>query len=675
MHSRRVKKAVDVLDTVVALTLQVLKASPEPISSTVGSILSQIYDSVSATKQNRNQLQFLVLRTCTVLQTLGTAQNYADADLQKHVTDLVRVLEAIRDFAIAQRKKPFLALVFTPDDLRLEIDAHERNLLAAASAFQTAALLHANRKLDDIGDQGRAHHQDLVDRLDTMKTAAANPEVLDELLGTLHADVHKTMTAMQAVLDRERSGRGMLSEEARAFLEAGLRRLKEETGKSVDTHWWTVTGYEVEKGFKIGSSLAAGRWHGVAVAVQPITGSEALLSAVKLWDRIHHPNILSFLGASTTDDPPFVIWPYMPHGTVTHFLEDHRDTDLLTIAFETLRALEYLHARKPPVVHGNLRPSLILVNEARHAVLAGVGLSSMDTEFNAAHALSDNLRNLRWRAPEAMMNQQSSLTTAADVYSWALIVAALFGSKVPEDASKLALGTRPSRPNLARVPALAPQGIQDAFWQLLQRCWSPNPAERPSAAEAAAAIIRAVPWMDPTKLLFDFPRTDGQLVDQMRLSSTSLNEYIMVNQSSSQEPYVLTKPVEGGDEHPVRRVSFLLRCHDQGFHDDETDYRGRYAWVEAALFRRDEAAPYEVDLEKEVPDYHRGHMIGATRTEIIRCKFADSAQQIYAITWDENHPVVRLMKKGDRLGVIPRALFPGWQTHLYGVEVHVICEH
>lgn len=110
-----------------------------------------------------------------------------------------RVLESIRDFALAQQKKSFLSLIFNPDDLRIQIDEHERSLISACSAFQTAALIEANRKLDGIGDQGQAHHDDLVHRLEEMKVATADPKFLEELLGTLHADVDKTMTAMQAV--------------------------------------------------------------------------------------------------------------------------------------------------------------------------------------------------------------------------------------------------------------------------------------------------------------------------------------------------------------------------------------------------------------------------------------------------------------------------------------------
>ncbi|KAI0043048.1 kinase-like protein [Auriscalpium vulgare] len=677
MPLRSSQKAAQILDGAVSLTLSILKQSPEPISSSVGNILSEIYTVVEATKQNQNQLRFLLMRTCIILQSLSTKQNYNDEELQHQVRNLISVLESVRDFAVAQQKKSLLSLLFTPDDLRLQIDEHERAILSACAAFQNAGILRANQKLDDMGDQGNAHYQDLVDRLEEMKTATMNPKFLDEVLGAMHADANKTMIAMQAVLERERTGRDTLTDETRSFLEAGLARLKGETGADVHTDWWTVTEYEIEKSFKIGSSSSLGRWQGLPVVIQNVKSAETLSAAVKLWERLHHPNILSFLAASTLDDSPFVIWPYMVNGTARNHIIEHPDVDLLSIAYETLQALQYLHARKPPVVHGNLRPPCLLMNEAGHVVVAGVGLDPSETDIahlSAPEQWTIRLLRMRWRAPEIMLDPHPSPTPASDIYSWALIVVHLFGNALPPEIGEIADGARPARPDFGRVPALAPRGIQDAFWALIQRCWASTASERPSAADVSAEIVHLVPWMDPTKALFELPRPLLQATNQenMRLRSSTRYDYIMVTEHNPRSPYISTKPLTGRGEHPVRLVNFVLRCHDQGYHDDPSEWRGRWAWLEAALIR---ASGEEVNFAREAPNFERGHMIEETRVELVRPRFADKQQQIYSVKWGEDHALVKLMRKGDRVVVIPRALFPGWETHVYGVEIHVVSEH
>lgn len=184
--------------------------------------------------------------------------------------------------------------------------------------------------------------------------------------------------------------------------------------------------------------------------------------------------------------------------------------------------------------------------------------------------------------------------------------------------------------------------------------------------------------MDPTNLvLLDHARPEIISVDRMRLSSCNRYDYVMIHQRSPQKPYLRTVPVGGRSEHPVRRINFVLRCHDQGYHDDGNGWRGTWAWIEAAVYRprTNESGFDEVNFEKEIAHYHRGHMVEATRAEIVRCKFADKVQQVYSVTWDEEHPIVKLLRLGDRVGAIPRAQFPGWENHIYGIEIHLVSEY
>lgn len=84
---------------------------------------------------------------------------------------------------------------------------------------------------------------------------------------------------------------------------------------------------------------------------------------------------------------------------------------------------------------------------------------------------------------------------------------------------------------------------------------------------------------------------------------------------------------------------------------------GAWAWVEVAVYRHPVGhEQVEVNLEHEAPGHFRGHMINSTRWEVFRCLFADSTPRTHRISFDHQHPLVRLLKKGDRIKLYPKAM-------------------
>ena len=176
--------------------------------------------------------------------------------------------------------------MLTADDLKMKIEEHQRHIGNACLGFQNAALLSANRKLDDLMERVNSHadqqaamsaqqlalQQDMADKLETLRSAVTSAAFLDQLLGTMQADPAHMMTAMQAVLEREESGQTRLRSEEKQFLQAGVKRLSAQMqGKKIKIKSWTVTGFEVERGFLLGSDVSStvrvGRWLGKVVGM------------------------------------------------------------------------------------------------------------------------------------------------------------------------------------------------------------------------------------------------------------------------------------------------------------------------------------------------------------------------------------------------------------------------
>jgi serine/threonine protein kinase len=168
---------------------------------------------------------------------------------------------------------------------------------------------------------------------------------------------------------------------------------------------------------------------------------------------------------------------------------------------EAALGLVYLHRHS--VIHGDIKASNILVDEHGVACLADFGLSQIKTSTTtlrtAPTSVSSILGTARWAAPEQMT--LGVLSRATDVYSLGMAMFEVFAGAPPfahtPDALLFAVvdcGLRPPRPEGAEQ-----QGLDDATWALVERCWNQAPAERPTAPQTATALKDLIDNRDDRK--------------------------------------------------------------------------------------------------------------------------------------------------------------------------------
>ncbi|KAK4742327.1 hypothetical protein SAY87_000328 [Trapa incisa] len=226
---------------------------------------------------------------------------------------------------------------------------------------------------------------------------------------------------------------------------------------------------------------------------------------VKAVAKLRHRNLVGVRGFYWGDDgEKLVIYDYIPNGSLDsigyrkgawspfHMTLETR----LKIATGVARGLAYTHEKKQ--LHGNVKPSNILLGLDMEPVISDLGLDRLTTAASRNRKLTVNLQG--YRAPESL-TEAAKPTPNWDVYSYGIVVLELFTGRVFTDlevsqwSATMGWSAPEDRDRFLRAvdPALRADaaGREDAIVAILKlgfNCASLVPHRRPSMKEAVQVL-------------------------------------------------------------------------------------------------------------------------------------------------------------------------------------------
>ncbi|KAG8902230.1 hypothetical protein FRB99_004716 [Tulasnella sp. 403] len=162
-----------------------------------------------------------------------------------------------------------------------------------------------------------------------------------------------------------------------------------------------------------------------------------------VWGRLDHPNILSLIGIRVGNDDrePTLIAPWCENGNLEAYLEDHTEltiVDKIRLLQQTGKALEYLHTLEPPIVHGDIKPSNVLIKQTKEACLCDFGLARLMQSLDAHTGLTTSgggQGTKGYMAPEIYENDSRSDKT--DIFAFGSLMLAVLSGKSPYQSLNL----------------------------------------------------------------------------------------------------------------------------------------------------------------------------------------------------------------------------------------------
>uniref|UniRef100_A0A8C3X3J5 Receptor-interacting serine/threonine-protein kinase 3 n=1 Tax=Catagonus wagneri TaxID=51154 RepID=A0A8C3X3J5_9CETA len=235
---------------------------------------------------------------------------------------------------------------------------------------------------------------------------------------------------------------------------------------------------------------------GLEVAVK-IVNSQAISREVKAMAGLHNNHVLLLLGITDKLEWDYVSGPalvtqFMENGSLAELLQPEcpRPWPLLCrLLQELVLGMCYLHSRNPVLLHRDLKPSNVLLDPELHAKLADFGLSTFQGGSQSGAGSGESGCTPAYLAPELLADINQKASVASDVYSFGILMWAVLAGREAEVATQMSLVReavceRHVRPPLDELPQSSPEapgleGLKD----LMQRCWSHDPKNRPSFQE------------------------------------------------------------------------------------------------------------------------------------------------------------------------------------------------
>lgn len=197
----------------------------------------------------------------------------------------------------------------------------------------------------------------------------------------------------------------------------------------------------------------------------------------------HHENIIQPTYFSIFEESPYLVLPYCPSGSSELLIGQlTSENEIWKYVFEVSSGLTYLHEHSPQIIHQDIKPANVLIDDNGNYAITDFGISA---EMGGADIESEDETGgtFAYMAPERFLDGTPPMPES-DIWALGATLYELITGDAPygnDGGSK--------QTNGIKIPPIK-QNIPDSIKELVYSCLAFDPQERPTARQIVDTVLK-----------------------------------------------------------------------------------------------------------------------------------------------------------------------------------------
>ncbi|MGH2377477.1 MAG: serine/threonine-protein kinase [Candidatus Limnocylindria bacterium] len=254
--------------------------------------------------------------------------------------------------------------------------------------------------------------------------------------------------------------------------------------------------------------------------------------------KLSHPNVVSVYDVGEVDGLPYIVMEHLPGHSLKQLID--RDgplsvADAVRLAAEIASGLSFAHSRG--IVHADMKPSNVLLDEAGHAKIADFGIARAPQEDAPTPQL---FATAMYVAPERV--EGKAVSGASDIYGLGLVLYEMLVGRPPFTSANPAVLLRDHVVRQPVPPSHLRQSLPRELDDVVMKCLAKDPGLR---YQRASEVTRALAALENV----------GSALGTTRINTAIMTEPLQGIVPREDSPVVAFLQAYGA---PIRRGFFAL---------------------------------------------------------------------------------------------------------------------
>ena len=230
-------------------------------------------------------------------------------------------------------------------------------------------------------------------------------------------------------------------------------------------------------------------------------GLKTFSNEYKLVFDLNHSHLLRPNYYDVFEDRPFLVMPYIPKGSCLKLCGKMDEPELAKFLLQIGEALQYLHSQEPPIIHQDIKPDNILIDNKGNYLLTDFGISTKirRTLTKSIGQKTASSGTTAYMAPEKFSVKliDKAPIKANDIFALGVTMFELLTDELPcGDLGGILLSSGGQTAEL-------PENYSPNLKKLIANCLSKDAWERPTAeelVEVAKNYQKGGEWVLPERI-------------------------------------------------------------------------------------------------------------------------------------------------------------------------------